>query len=61
METTASNFSVRSHPDDPIPDWYYFTPYDSTKRRVSKQNAYKAWCKVRGLECDFSALERKDH
>lgn len=56
METTVSHFSVKARPDDPIPEWYYFTPYDSQKRRIYKRNCYKAWCKVRGIECDFSIL-----
>ncbi len=54
MKTAAT----KARPDDPIPEWYYITPYDSSKRRIYKQNTYKAWCKVRGIECDFSVLKQ---
>ncbi len=57
-QTPMKTAATKARPDDPIPEWYYITPYDSSKRRIYKQNTYKAWCKVRGIECDFSVLSQ---
>ena len=48
---------------DPIPEWLFIMPYDSTNRKTQKRARYKAWCAVRGLSYDPAVLEKEfiDH